>query len=71
MLIITDGIITDMEKTKYSIIDASNLPISIIIIGVGKEDFSKMEELDSDDALLQQGSRTAKRDIVQVIVYKQ
>jgi len=67
LLIITDGIITDMEATKSAIIDASDLPLSIIIVGVGSEDFSAMEELDSDDALLSYRGRTAKRDIVQFV----
>ena len=67
LLIITDGIITDMEATKSAIIDASDLPLSIIIVGVGQEDFSAMEELDSDDALLSHNGKTAKRDIVQFV----
>ena len=67
LLIITDGVICDMEATKSAIISASHLPMSIIIIGVGKEDFAAMDELDSDDALLQQGERTAQRDIVQFV----
>ena len=67
LLIITDGIICDMEATKSAIISASHLPMSIIIIGVGNEDFEAMDELDSDDALLQQGGRTAVRDIVQFV----
>ena len=37
LLILTDGIITDLEATKMSIIKASNLPMSIIIVGVGNE----------------------------------
>merc|ERR1711953_828876 len=67
LLIITDGIITAMEATKSAIIDASDLPLSIIIVGVGQEDFSAMEELDSDDALLSHNGKTAKRDIVQFV----
>merc|ERR1719493_123526 len=67
LLIITDGIICDMEATKSAIISASHLPMSIIIIGVGNEDFEAMDELDSDDALLQQGGHTAVRDIVQFV----
>ena len=39
LLIITDGIITDFEETKRSIIEASHLPLSTIIVGVGDEDF--------------------------------
>ena len=49
LLIITDGIITDMEDTKRSIVAAAGLPMSIIIVGVGNEDFSAMEELDGDE----------------------
>jgi len=39
LLIITDGIITDMEETKSAIVEASHLPMSIVIIGVGNENF--------------------------------
>uniref|UniRef100_A0A1I8GKN8 C2 domain-containing protein n=1 Tax=Macrostomum lignano TaxID=282301 RepID=A0A1I8GKN8_9PLAT len=67
LLIITDGIITDFEKTKQAIIKASSLPMSIIIVGVGDEDFSAMEELDSDDKRLRCGSMIAERDIVQFV----
>ncbi|KAK6022234.1 Copine [Ostertagia ostertagi] len=66
-LIITDGAISDMSSTKRAIINASYLPLSIIIVGVGNEDFSSMAELDSDDMLLSHDGRTAQRDIVQVI----
>ena len=52
LLIITDGVITDMEQTKKAIVQNSNLPFSIIIVGVGGADFDSMEELDSDDSLL-------------------
>merc|ERR1711953_42201 len=67
LLIITDGIITDLEETKRSIISASRLPLSIIIVGVGDEDFSAMDALDSDDKLLRSGSLVAQRDIVQFV----
>jgi hypothetical protein len=67
LLILTDGIITDLEATKHSIIRASTLPMSIIIVGVGNEDFSTMEELDSDKQLLRAGSHVAARDIVQFV----
>ena len=67
LLIITDGIITDLEETKRSIISASRLPLSIIIVGVGDEDFSAMDALDSDDKLLRSGSMVAQRDIVQFV----
>ena len=67
LLIITDGVITDLEETKRAIIAATQLPLSIIIVGVGEEDFSSMEALDSDEQLLQSGSLVAARDIVQFV----
>jgi len=42
LLILTDGCIHDIEETINEIINAEKLPISIIIIGVGKEDFTNM-----------------------------
>lgn len=67
LLIITDGIITDMEDTKRSIVAAASLPMSIIIVGVGNEDFSAMEELDGDERRLCAGGRACERDIVQFV----
>ncbi len=40
LLILTDGIITDLDLTVAAIVRASALPMSIIIVGVGNEDFS-------------------------------
>lgn len=67
LLIITDGIISDMHATINAIIDASKLPISIIIVGVGEADFEAMDVLDSDDTRLSIDGRRADRDIVQFV----
>ncbi|XP_013417379.1 copine-8 isoform X2 [Lingula anatina] len=71
LLILTDGVITDMPYTKDAIIHASVLPMSIIIVGVGDADFSAMEELDSDNQRLQSHGRYAERDIVQFVPIRQ
>jgi vacuolar-type H+-ATPase subunit F/Vma7 len=42
LLLLTDGIINDMQKTIDEIVRGSSLPLSIIIVGVGSEDFSSM-----------------------------
>ncbi|NXG48043.1 CPNE2 protein, partial [Psilopogon haemacephalus] len=39
LLIITDGVISDMEETRQAVVQASRLPMSIIIVGVGNADF--------------------------------
>lgn len=58
-MILTDGIIHDMDETIQLLRVAQFLPMSIIIIGVGDEDFSLMKQLDNDN-----GSLGFKRDIV-------
>lgn len=70
LIIMSHGNIGDFEETVETIIDISHTtPICIVIVGVGRMDFSKMEELDSDDALLRIGTRIAKYDIVQFLEY--
>ena len=41
-----------MEKTKQALVNASKLPMSVIIVGVGNADFSAMNELDGDNGVL-------------------
>ena len=67
LLILTDGVINDLDSTKAAIIEASSEPISIVIVGVGEADFSQMQALDSDEALLTHNRKTATRDIVQFV----
>ena len=43
LLILTDGMITDMNETIDALIDASAFPISVIIIGIGNADFTSMD----------------------------
>lgn len=59
LMILTDGIISDLEKTIDEIVRGSDLPLSIVIVGVGNADFSAMDILDADTKPLY--SRTHKR----------
>ena len=70
LLILTDGAIMDMDKTISSVVGASSLPMSIIIVGVGNADFNSMEALDCDEGFLvdNRGFR-ATRDIVQFVPF--
>nr|XP_039249709.1 copine-3-like [Styela clava] len=70
LLIITDGVITDIAETLTAIVNASHLPMSIIIVGVGTADFTAMEMLDGDGGVLKspQGHK-AIRDIVQFVPF--
>ena len=72
LLIITDGVITDMDQTRSAIVNASRLPMSIIIVGVGGADFEAMEFLDGDDGILRSATgEAAMRDIVQFVPFRQ
>eukprot|EP00826_Nyctotherus_ovalis_P039150 TRINITY_DN3738_c0_g3_i9.p1 TRINITY_DN3738_c0_g3~~TRINITY_DN3738_c0_g3_i9.p1 ORF type:complete len:552 (+),score=115.99 TRINITY_DN3738_c0_g3_i9:240-1895(+) len=71
LLLLTDGIIDDMQETIDEIVRASALPLSIIIIGVGTADFSSMEVLDADDEPLysKKLKKKMERDIVQFVPF--
>jgi hypothetical protein len=49
LLIITDGVINDSDATIASIVAAADLPMSILIVGVGAANFDMMEVLDGDE----------------------
>jgi len=70
LLILTDGIINDMERTINSIVQAGKLPLSIIIVGVGSADFTNMDILDADDEPLKHSNgELMTRDIVQFVPF--
>ena len=71
LLILTDGVISDIQETVKAIVHASNLPMSIIIVGVGVADFKAMDILDGDGGLLRDANgRSARRDIVQFVPFR-
>ncbi|KAK6933838.1 C2 domain, partial [Dillenia turbinata] len=72
LLIITDGVITELQETKDALVKASDLPLSILIVGVGGADFKEMEVLDADKGYRLEGStgRVASRDIVQFVPFR-
>ncbi len=65
-MILTDGIINDLEKTIEAVVLGSVLPLSIIIVGIGEADFEQMDLLDADDNPLysKKLGKYASRDIV-------
>lgn len=71
LLIITDGVISDMDETRHAVVQASKLPMSIIIVGVGNADFAAMEFLDGDSRVLHSYTgEEAVRDIVQFVPFR-
>uniref|UniRef100_A0A5F9DH20 Copine-1 n=1 Tax=Oryctolagus cuniculus TaxID=9986 RepID=A0A5F9DH20_RABIT len=71
LLLLTDGAVTDVEATREAVVRASNLPMSVIIVGVGNADFEAMEQLDADGGPLRTHfGEAAARDIVQFVPYR-
>ena len=70
LLVLTDGVVNDMKDTIDLIVEASYLPLSIIIVGIGNEDFTFMNQLDGDEIpLTNSKGEKRKRDIVQFIKF--
>ena len=71
LMILTDGLIHDMDETVKLLIDCESLPLSVIIIGIGTSDFSNMVRLDGDEEpLTDNNGRVTKRDLVQFVEYE-
>ena len=56
-----------MEETKRLLVENSHLPMSIILVGVGRGDMSKMDILDDDNRTMSWNGRRSERDIVQFV----
>ena len=70
LMILTDGIIEDTDETINALVEASFLPISVIIIGIGNADFSNMDILDADEEpLIDDKNRKSARDLVQFVPF--
>eukprot|EP00743_Colponemidia_sp_Colp-15_P004344 GILK01004686.1.p1 GENE.GILK01004686.1~~GILK01004686.1.p1 ORF type:complete len:580 (-),score=66.12 GILK01004686.1:161-1879(-) len=71
LLILTDGEITDLDVTISNLVEASQLPLSVVIVGVGKADFAAMKVLDGDERkLCDRSGRECQRDIVQFVAFR-
>jgi hypothetical protein len=57
-LILTDGDIVDKNECMHAMLEASNLPISFLIVGIGDSDFTWFAQLNND---IQQSQRAANK----------
>ena len=70
LLILTDGIILDMQDTIDALVEGSFLPLSVIIIGIGNDHFQEMVVLDGDDVPLVNSKGIKRmRDLVQFVPF--
>jgi hypothetical protein len=44
LLILTDGIVTDLPRTQQFIQSYKDLPLSIVMVGIGRADFTEMHK---------------------------
>ncbi|KAI8791166.1 copine-7, partial [Biomphalaria glabrata] len=71
LLILTDGVFYGIHDVMDALVQASGLPMSIIIVGVGQSDFTQMEVLDGDHTEIRsRDGRLALRDIVQFVPFR-
>eukprot|EP01060_Flectonema_neradi_P034306 TRINITY_DN597_c1_g2_i2.p1 TRINITY_DN597_c1_g2~~TRINITY_DN597_c1_g2_i2.p1 ORF type:complete len:656 (+),score=113.91 TRINITY_DN597_c1_g2_i2:92-2059(+) len=71
VLIITDGNCNDLQATTDMIVDSSDEPISIVIIGVGGGNFADMEALSADEKPLRSSDKKLMvRDIVGFVPFR-
>ncbi|EGR29988.1 hypothetical protein IMG5_144620 [Ichthyophthirius multifiliis] len=49
LLILTDGVIDDLQESKILLSQAGELPFSVVIVGIGNDKFTSMKELDGPD----------------------
>ena len=70
LMIFTDGVVDDLQETIDALVEASFIPLSVIIIGVGDADFKKMEILDGDTVpLVSSNGKKRMRDLVQFVPF--
>ena len=61
-----------MNDVRDTLVEASALPMSLIIVGVGDANFKDMNILDGDDGVLKSTrGEPVKRDIVQFVPFRE
>ena len=63
LILLSDCGIVDQVETARLVIEASHLPLSLIILGMGDNDFQFMNVLDGDDRTLSFNGEKPARDV--------
>ena len=72
LLILSTGVINDLQETIDTLVEASLLPLSVVIVGIGDGDFKNMETLDGDIfPLTSSKGKKRIRDIVQFVHFSE
>ena len=71
LLVLTDGDLHDYQETVDLIVAASSLPLSVLIVGIGYENFFQLKKLDGDKRqLVDSQGRKCERDVVQFLPFR-
>lgn len=71
LLILTDGEIHDIDRCIKLVKERGcNLPLSIIIVGMGEAKFEGMNRLDGDIGIFNKNRISCPRDIVQFVPFR-
>ncbi|KNB45277.1 hypothetical protein JH06_2314 [Blastocystis sp. subtype 4] len=71
LILLSDCGIVDQVETARLVIEASHLPLSLIILGMGDNDFQFMNVLDGDDRTLSFNGEKPARDMVQFVKFEE
>ena len=63
LILLSDCGIVDQVETARLVIEASHLPLSLIILGMGDNDFQFINVLDGDDRTLSFNGEKPARDV--------
>jgi len=70
-VVFTDGQINDMQPATDALVESAFLPLSVIIIGIGKSDFENMHVLDGEKGTLRHSNgQLDRREICQFVPFK-
>jgi hypothetical protein len=71
LMLLTNGIVNDMNECVDLLVKGEKLPLSVIIIGIGKSDFSQMEELNAEiNPLISYDGERCCRDLIQFVAFE-
>ena len=72
LIILTAGHIDDVKGSIDTLVDIASLPISIVLVGIGDNDFSTLEKLDGDKKWLRNSKKKlTSRDIVNFVDFEE
>jgi hypothetical protein len=71
LVILTAGHVDDLQATIDLLVDLAQLPVSIVLVGVGDYNFNTLEKLDGDKKWLRSSKKKLiKRDIINFVDFE-